>query len=91
MLYEEQVFGEQIVDLDENNYRRCLFERSILVYSGATPVHMESNTFMGINFAFNGPALNTIVFLASLYQQGGQVKEAVEALFQQIRKGLLPM
>lgn len=91
MLYEEQTFSEQTVEVDGNEYLQCAFDHSILIYSGSTPVRLERNTFVDLRFALKGPALNTVVFLASLYQQDGQAKEAVETLFQGIRQGLLSM
>src|SRR5688500_6771764 len=79
------------VPLDNNEYRRCRFERCRFVYSATGPVTFEANAVIDCDWVFDGPALETLNFLATLYRDHGPLgDDFLNQLFDHIRRGSLP-
>ncbi len=84
-----QMFRDQTVTLDGNEYDRCTFENCILEYQGVRPVSLVGSSMNNCQWSFKGPAANAIQFMSAMYQSGGQGAALIESTFNQIR-GLVP-
>jgi hypothetical protein len=81
--FNEGLFQNQQIDLDNNAYFGCTFTRCRIVYRGADYVELRSNTFRDCDWHFDGPAGATLALLWQLYHDCGQ--EIVEQTFAMIR------
>lgn len=79
-----ETYHDVSVVLDGNTYNDCIFTRCNMSYSGVLPVGLVGCTFSECEWAFNGPALETMKFLGNLAAMGGGAKEMVETTFNNI-------
>lgn len=87
--YNNETFHQSEHALDGNAYLACVFEGCTLIYRGYDGVTLTDCTFNACKWTFDGPASNTMRFLAGLYGlPGGQ--ELVEHTFASIRGGVEP-
>jgi hypothetical protein len=77
-------YVDTTVTLDGNLFEECSFVRCKLEYSGIAEVVLTSCIIDDCEFAFVGPASNTLQFLSAMYKDGPSV---VEGIFQAIRNG----
>ena len=82
--YSNETFNQDEHALDGNAYTGCTFQGCTLIYRGYDGVTLKDCTFNACKWTFDGPASNTMRFLAGLYGlPGGQ--ELVEHTFNSIR------
>ncbi|MBL8580649.1 MAG: hypothetical protein JNL61_00290 [Rhizobiaceae bacterium] len=77
MIAQKQKFVGLRIHLDGGCFDQCVFERCTLVYSGVLGVTMDSSDFIDCNWEMQGPARETLTFLAMLHRAGA--RELVEA------------
>jgi hypothetical protein len=79
-------FLGQNVQIDGNEFIRCRFENSTLVFSAKSSVSMSDCLFMNVTWAFEGAAALTLGFLTAFYQGAGEEgKRLVEQIFENIK------
>lgn len=67
---ENQVFRDQDVNVDGQQFKRCTFQNARLVFAGgALPTFIDCR-FSGVSLAFAGGAANTIAFLTGIKGRG---------------------
>jgi len=78
-------FGERII-IDGNEYRGCTFSRCELVFRGEQPLIIVECLFHNPRWIAEGPAANTLKFLAEAYHKMGESGiRMVEDTFNNIR------
>jgi len=82
-----KTFTDISIIIDGNSYTNCRFERCEIIFCGAAAVGMKGCTFVDCKWAFDGPSLRTVQFMAALYAIGGDGKQLIEATFNDIRQG----
>lgn len=87
--YSNETFSKDEHALDGNAYTACTFDGCTLIYRGFDGVTLKDCTFNGCKWTFDGPASNTMRFLAGLYGLPGG-HELVEHTFASIRNGGRP-
>ena len=87
MIAHGKQFKDTTIFLDGVTLVECKLDSCTLVYAGTLPLKLEGNTLKDCRWSFSGPAAATIGFMTALYQMGGSAKDAVEATFNNIRKG----
>ena len=85
MIFENQNFEGKVIQLDGNSFYKCRFKRCVLLYHGYLNVFLSEPVMEECQFELQGPARQVIEFLANSY--GGGLKDAIERLFQAIRRG----
>lgn len=83
MRFNEGLFENQQIDLDNNAYIGCTFTRCKIIYRGADFVELRGNHFYWCQWHFEGPAAATLALLHTLYHDCGQ--DIVEQTFASIR------
>lgn len=86
MKHEMEIIVGKTIDLDEDEYVDCMFERCLFLFSGNRSVTVQKSTLTDCFWKFVGPAGVTIQFLRNFRKAAGE--EACEALIQQLLKGL---
>lgn len=70
MKFTDQTFENKTVELDGNEYTRCLFDRCTLVFSGAAIPTLDGCNFLDCKWTFRDSAQLTLLFLHALYHGG---------------------
>jgi hypothetical protein len=84
----DRTFIGSFVELDGNEFERCTFIQSKLVFSATASVSFESCVFDRCEWVFDGPAETMLFFLSALYRGlGPEGERLVEAIFESIRSG----
>lgn len=75
----EHVFKNERVELDGQTWQFCEFQQCELVYRGG-PMDLFDCHFKGCRYTLEGPAGNTLKFLADMYRSGGKamIEQALE-------------
>ena len=89
MIYQNQSFIDERVELTGNSYQNCTFERCELVYRGDRSPTFKDNQFVDSVFVFTDSAIRTLYFLANMYHAGAGGREVVEKTFEDIRQGAI--
>jgi hypothetical protein len=89
MIYQNQTFRDERVELSGNSYHGCTFERCELVYRGDRSPTFSDNEFIDSVFLFKDAAIRTIYFLSNMYHAGPGGREVVEKTFDDIRNGAI--
>lgn len=71
MIYNDQRFLGQTINIDFANFSCCRFERCQLIYSGYGPYSFTDCEFVACNWGFEGPAANAIHLLQSINTMPG--------------------
>jgi hypothetical protein len=88
MRYENLIFTDETVPVDGNTYFACHFVDSRLLYEGGEVPIFERCVFERCQWAFEGPAENTIQYFALMYTKlGPGGREIIEGIFDSIRRG----
>ena len=82
-IIQKGTFKDQRVSIDEAEYKDCRFTNCVLVYSGGTLI-LRNCTFIDCHLFLDGPAGQTIGFLATFYSI---FPPMVEEVFEAIKKG----
>ena len=90
MKFEDKTFDSQDVLLDGNEYINCTFNGCKIIFQGVKGVGLVNPTFDACQWSFDGPAGNTLAFLAMIYNRGRDGQRLVETVFAGIRKGKPP-
>lgn len=88
MRVSDSTFGSGVIELDNNEFHRCVFENVTLVYAAVGPTTLANCTFNNVQWQFQGPATLALTFLTSLYHNGG--KAVVEHVFESVRRPPAP-
>lgn len=91
MKFSNQVFDNQQILLDGNEFIDCTFNKCHIETAGILVGISRGCKFDRCTWGFIGPAATTISFMAALYAQGGQAPDMVETWFEQIRKNKVIM
>lgn len=83
MRHKNQSFKNSAVELDDNQFFGCTFQKCKLIYRGGKPPSIADCSFTEISIAFEDYAQNTLVFMTALYHGG--FSEIIEATFNNIR------
>jgi hypothetical protein len=85
--HENEVFEDQIIQLDGNKYIRCKFQRCTLQFGGLADVSLENCEFHRSSWSFTEAAARTIQFMTGLYHGAGEGgRELIEKTFENIRQ-----
>ncbi len=88
MNYDGKTFTDVTIRIDEDVFTNSKFVRCRIVFTGVRPARFENCVFDRCEWVFDGPAENTIQYLAAMYNGlGTGGRELVEGLFDSIRKG----
>ena len=71
MIFKKHTFTDELVNLDDNQYTKCTFDRCEIVYSGGGLPKLAENNFKDCAYTFDGAASRTISFMTNLYSGGG--------------------
>ena len=83
----DSTFSGGRIHIDGNEYIRCRFENTTLIFSAITPTSMVDCTFVNVNWNFDGSAALTLKFLNALYHGlGEEGKRLVERTFENVRR-----
>jgi hypothetical protein len=85
MIYRNQTFKDERVELSGNAYHGCTFDHCELVYRGDRSPTFQDNEFIDSVFLFTEAAIRTIYFLENMYHAGAGGREVVEQTFDDIR------
>jgi hypothetical protein len=78
------IFSNQSVELDGNEFVDCVFNNCELVYAGGPPPTLTNNSFLGVKFSFRGCAANTAAFLKAMANPSSGMQNAVKDIFPEI-------
>ena len=81
-------FSNATQDLDGNEFDRCTFHDSTLVYSGGDPPTIMNCQFSNTcRWEFRGAAERTVGFMRAIYHGAGEGgRQLIEQTFENIRK-----
>lgn len=85
MRYQDDVIKGKWLLLDGNEFVRVKFIDCDLVFAGNGPVSFDACNFLDCRWSFEGPALETLNYLAALYNGLG---EAGQRLFNELVENL---
>ena len=81
MRFEKQVFRNQQIELDFNEFVDCRFENCNVVVRGLAMPAYRNCHFEACNFHFDGPAALTLTVLRDFHQNMHEVAElAIKAI-----------
>ncbi|MEO1643614.1 MAG: hypothetical protein AAFR67_00395 [Chloroflexota bacterium] len=86
-MFQKQRFVNEEVMVDGNSYAQCIFDGSILVFSGGTPPTFERCQFKNIKIELRGDAANTTDYLGSLFQAG--MPRDVDSVLNKVESGVM--
>jgi hypothetical protein len=87
MKIEDSEFKNVTQHLDGNEFIRCNFIDSELVFSAQSPVTLVGCSFRNVRWTFAGGAKLTIQFMTALYHGAGEGgRNLIENAFLNIRK-----
>lgn len=84
--FEGEEFEGRVI-VDGNDYAACTFLNVVLVYAGGPPPSFRGCIFREWQFAFEGPAANTVRFLKSMALQASGFSEVVRQTFPELDRG----
>ncbi|SCB16566.1 hypothetical protein [Rhizobium hainanense] len=74
---EKKRVADQIIKLDYADHRDTIFEHCKMIYEGGRPPSLINCDFIECEFIFEGPALNTVHFMAAIANGGAGGAELV--------------
>src|SRR2546427_8789015 len=87
MQLTDSTFKQGRVELDGNEFIRCHFIETTLVFSAHASFSMTNCLLDNVTWVFDGAALRTLACLTALYHEGGESgKQLIEQTFEKIRK-----
>lgn len=79
-------FTDMTIRLDHNHYEDCTFNNCVIEYGGEGPIGLVRCTFNKCGWKLVGSAMNTVMFLKTMYHSlGGFGQTMVEQTFNSIR------
>jgi hypothetical protein len=92
MKIKDQTFRNEEIHMDFNHFTNCIFIECSLIYHGYGPIGMDGCSFTNVRWIFSDAAKNTVGFMTALYAGAGEGgKKLIEATFENIKKGQLPL
>lgn len=76
--FKGEKFEDEEITVDAGHFDNCRFVRCHLYYGGAGETELSDCTFEDCEWAFFGPAANTIEFLAALHNTGEEGRVVIE-------------
>ena len=83
-VHRQELFENQTVILDGNEFIHCEMRRCNLIYQGRDSVKLEHCQIAGCTWQFEDAAQRTVMMLKGLYLSGHVGKEIVEAIFRNV-------
>ena len=83
MKFKNTAFSNQPIDLDDNEFIECRFEKCNLIYRGGKLPSLVDCSFDEFRISFEHAAADTLSFINALYHGG--FKSVIEATFNNIR------
>lgn len=89
-IVRDQKYDDRSVPVDGRRFESCVFDRSRLVFTGEGPVEFSGCTFIACNFVFDGAALDTLQYLATINDGlGVEGERLISSIFTSIQDGTL--
>lgn len=90
--FSNSTFTNTVVRIDHGEYKNCLFDSCTIEYGGEGPISLVGCTFRTCNWKLVGHAINTIMFLQTMYSNMGEFGQAmVENTFNSIKGARNPV
>ncbi|MDQ3656687.1 MAG: hypothetical protein M3457_16635 [Chloroflexota bacterium] len=84
--FVDRKFEDEFLYVDLASFVRCTFIKCELTYSGGGAADFEDCIFEDCSWTFEGAAVRTIDFLATVYRRTGTTgQDLVEGIFDSIR------
>lgn len=84
--FVDRKFEDESLFIDLASFERCTFIRCELTYAGGGAADFQDCIFEDCSWTFEGSAVRTIDFLASVYRRTGKTgQDLVEGIFDSIR------
>jgi len=83
MIAHDQKFENVTIYLDGSSFYRCQFERCNLIFCGVLGFVLDNPTMTNCNWIAQGPALQTLQMLGTLYKAGAV--DLVEGIIRNIK------
>ena len=87
-VYEDLTFEGVELIMDFVDFRRCIFDNCLLTYLGFGNFTLDDCTTRNCNFKLAGSAAKTLDTLRLFYSFDGPLRQSVETLFNEVRKGV---
>ncbi len=88
--FEGKTFEDQTIAIDGNQYINCTFIKCRIIFTGFEEGVFDECKFISCDWGFSGPAVNTLNYLAAIYNGLGENgHEMVEGIFESIRRGIV--
>ena len=85
MKFVNQIFTNQTIDIDDNEFYDCTFIGCRIIYKGGETTLKGNSYDESTTYTFSGAAANTLAILSALYADRGGA--FIKKLFENIRKG----
>lgn len=82
-------YTSSTVEVDDNHFIECTFEKCHLVYKGLGPVQFTTCKLEECVWAFDGPAANTLSFLGSMSDAGSGMQGVLTAILNDLKTGVI--
>lgn len=82
MKHELEIFVDDTIFLDDNEYVECMFKNCTFMLSCDRPIQLHNSSLDQCTFQFIGPAANVVAFFKNFSRAAGP--DAVEYLIQQM-------
>ena len=90
MHLRDSTFTQGRVALDGNEFHRCHFRDTTLVFSASASVSLTDCSFENVTWALEGPAARVLAMMRALYHGAGDGgRHVIEQAFDHIRKASL--
>ena len=89
MLYKNQTFEDQRVELSGSRFHGCTFRNCDLIYRGEPSPTFSDNEFIDCKFVFRDSAIRTLYFLSNIYHAGKGGEDIIEQTFDDIRNSAI--
>jgi len=85
-IFKSSTFIGQTVRLDHGSYEDCIFKNCVIEYGGQGPISLIDCTFDNCHWQLVGAAINTVIFLKTMYENMGDFgKSMVDQTFNSIK------
>ena len=86
MIYRDQAFNAERIELHGNAFHNCTFQDCELIFDGGRPPTFKDNRFVNSVFVFTDAAVRTLYLLSNIYHAGEGGKQVIEESIRDIRE-----
>ena len=90
MIAENQTFTKKRIQLDGASFINCTFRECRLVFSAFMRFELTGSSIQNCGYDFEGPAMETVRFMKTIYHAGGDGAALIESIFEDIRRPPVP-